>query len=88
MKSPLDVMVERWCADTGTTAYTPNQAAQMVGRSKDTLARWRRNGDVVPSLLLEVGDLSIHLYTPDDIIALHAMAESSYSGKRNDLDRR
>ena len=85
-RSPYDVAVERWCSERGITAYTPAQAAFMVGMSKDTITRWRRSGLVVPTLRAQFGNAVVHLYTPSDVVNLSNAASHSYSGKRTDLE--
>ena len=54
-------------------AYTVSQAAELVGRSVDTLTRWRKEEKVkAPTLMVQIGQTEIGLYTDADI---HEMKE-------------
>lgn len=86
MTSPMLVAIERWCKDEGITAFTAAQAAAIIERPVDTVRRWHSDGHVVPSLTHKFGKLTVHLYTPDDIVSLQRMAEETYPGKRTDLE--
>lgn len=53
--------------------YTVDEAAQKVGVSRDTLARWRKKGVYLPSDYRDFGQLKVWLYTDDDLTAMKRM---------------
>jgi hypothetical protein len=69
--SPLAKFVARLSQRDHKSYYLVSDAAAMVGRSADTLTRWRRSGKVAaPSAIARFGRYKIHLYTDDDIAEL------------------
>lgn len=62
--------------------YTVSEAAKMIGRNADTLTRWRKQGLCVPSDRAAFGQLTVHLYTDDDIEALRVVAKSIRPGRK------
>lgn len=79
MKSDgIQAMVRRM----SPTRYTVNEAASLVGRSPDTLVRWRRAGIYEPSDSMKVGSLTVWLYTDDDIRYMKEMAKDLKPGRK------
>ena len=76
--------------DTGNTiggnipdnTYTRAGAAYMVSRSTDTLKRWHRSGLCVPSQSMQAGQLTVWLYTNDDIRKLREVARRQKPGRK------
>lgn len=67
--------------------YLVGQAADMVGKSKDTLIRWRREGRCIPSDKYQMGRSTIPLYTDEDIAVLRKIAATLTAGpKPKDFD--
>lgn len=64
--------------------YTVKEAAALVGRSPDTLVRWRRSGRFVPSDRQQIGRLLIWLYTDEDIEEMKQLAKELRPGRRSD----
>lgn len=62
--------------------YTVSQAAVLVGKSVDTLKRWRRNDVHRPSDRRQFGSLSVDLYTPEDIVAMRKIAKTMKPGPK------
>lgn len=60
--------------------YTTAQAARLVGRSTDTLKRWREDGVYVPSEHCNFGKVKVILYTDEDIVAMRKIADSLRPG--------
>lgn len=65
--------------------YTVSEAAELVGKSADTLRRWRQTGFMVPSKKVTMGEQTIYVYTEADIERLRVLAQVTKRGKR--LDR-
>ena len=63
-------------------AFTVKQAAKRVGRSVDTLKRWRTSGLYVPARTMEFGSTTVHLYTEDDIDNMKALAKTQRPGRK------
>ena len=61
--------------------YTVAQAASLVGRSEDTLVRWRKKGFAVPSDKMEWGSLTVPLYTDGDIESMRQLAKEIKPGR-------
>lgn len=55
--------------------YTRSEAASMVGRSPDTLRRWKREGTHKPSDARSFGALRVDLYTNDDIRTMRKLTK-------------
>lgn len=62
--------------------YTVKQAADIVGRSVDTLVRWRKQGLSVPSDSRNFGKITVHLYTESDIEHLKLMTQTQRPGRK------
>lgn len=62
--------------------YTTAEAAALVGKSHDTLRRWRRDGRCVPSDSLRLGETTMWLYTQDDIKVLKQLARTVRPGRK------
>lgn len=64
------------------TLYTVMEAADIVGKSPETLRRWRNTGAVnAPTAEIQVGSRSIPVYTNDDIKELKAYAKVVHPGR-------
>lgn len=50
--------------------HTVTEAAELVGKSVDTLLRWRRTGVFVPSRVYQAGSIQVPVYTGADIEAM------------------
>lgn len=61
--------------------YTTSQAAELVGRSEDTLARWRRKGYAKPSDSRTFGSVEVPLYTDEDIAEMRRLAKTIRPGR-------
>jgi hypothetical protein len=66
--------------------YTTAQAAEMVGRSEDTLARWRKKNYVKASDEAAFGSITVPLYTDEDIEALRRLAKTLKPGRTPSSD--
>ena len=62
--------------------YTRTQAAALVGRSVDTVVRWRDEGIYQPSETKQFGTLVVDLYTPDDITEMRKIARTMKPGRQ------
>lgn len=62
--------------------YTAAEVARIIGRSPDTMKRWRKEGSVVPSESTQVGTLTVHLYTDDDVQLARAFAAGQKTGPK------
>lgn len=60
--------------DMDPPRYTTSQAAALVGRSVDTLNRWKKNGVYRPSESKAFGSLDVDIYTSDDIVLMRQIA--------------
>lgn len=61
--------------------YTREQAAQQIGRSRDTLRRWQKMGRFVPTQYMNVGKLKVWLYSEADIATLKDIAATVREGR-------
>lgn len=68
-----DVIPDGW--------YARSTAAALIGRSKDTLKRWQREGTYEPSGYIVKGELTIWLYSDEDIEAMQDIAGSMKAGR-------
>lgn len=75
---PLNAMVRRM----HPPRYTTGEVAGMVGRSFDTIARWRRTGLVMPSDSFMFGSVRVWLYTDDDVERLKELAKVQRPGRK------
>lgn len=70
--------------------YTIKEAAILVGKSPDTLARWDKDGIYKPSQYLPVGknlpdrggQMQVRLYSDDDIAAMKKLAKTLRPGRK------
>lgn len=71
--------------DTMPGKYTVSQAAAMVGRSVDTLRRWREEGVFVPASTMtnSTGGVIAYLYSEEDIVALRKIAAEMKPGPKH-----
>lgn len=64
------------------TRYTVKEAAGLVGKSPDTLTRWRKTGTYEPSESIKAGSLTVWLYTDDDIDRMRRLAKTMKPGRK------
>jgi len=62
--------------------YTIADAAELVQRSRETLARWRKSGLVVPSDSMNFGTTTVYLYTDSDVRKLRRVAATQRPGRK------
>lgn len=64
--------------------YTTSQAADLVGKSEDTLRRWRSGRDPVysPAHFAQFGQVKVPLYTREDIEEMRRIAKERRPGRR------
>lgn len=63
--------------------YTVSQVGELVGKHPDTLISWRRRGIFEPTGgRLEMGKLSIWLYTPQDVEELKLLVTRRRTGPK------
>jgi len=64
--------------------YTTADAARLIRRSPDTLARWRKGKSPVfkPSKSMKVGKTKVWLYSEDDIEKMKDIARSQKPGPK------
>lgn len=55
--------------------FLRSEAAALIGRSTDTLKRWEAEGVYVPSDSMQMGKLTVRLYSAADIEAMKALVE-------------
>lgn len=63
------------------TRYTVKEAAALVGRSPDTLVRWRKNGRFMPSDTIKAGQLTVYLYSDKDVELMRHIARNTKAGR-------
>lgn len=69
--------------------YSTQDVADWVGRSKDTIERWRREGILVPSRYMKVGRMKVWLYTEEDVHQARALARmSGHKPRSGDASRK
>ena len=68
------------------TRYTVKEAAAKVGRSPDTLSRWRKRGTFLPSDSIQVGELTVWLYTDSDIEVMRDLARGLKPGRKSAVE--
>ena len=74
--SPLAKYVNELSGRDGVAYFLVGEAADIVGRSTDTLTRWRRENRVkAPSVEVSFGGYRLFLYTEADIRELQAYAK-------------
>lgn len=62
--------------------YTAPQAAQLIGKSEDTVRRWKYQGIYAPSEVRMFGNLEVALYTNEDIKAMRKLARRMKPGRK------
>ena len=62
--------------------YTTTDAARFVGRSADTLIRWRKDGTYVPTESKDFGQVRVWLYTKEDIASMKALSKQMKPGRK------
>lgn len=68
--------------------YLVSEAAALVGRSKNTLIKWRKRGICVPSETMRFGETTVFLYTDRDIANMRALTSQLKPGRpRKDVKR-
>lgn len=80
-KRPVDSITAQVAAMV-PVRFTVAQAARAVGRSTDTLKRWRVSGAVVPSDTVTFGQVTVNLYTLEDIQRLKIHAKAQRPGRK------
>ena len=65
--------------------YTTSQAAELVGRSRDTLKRWRDGGIYKPSDKRKFGKISVNLYSNEDIVAMRKIVRTIHPGPKAEV---
>ena len=58
-----------------------SRASELVGRDKDTLRAWHKNGVYEPSGYCLRGKLTIWLYSDDDIMNMQRLADTRKAGR-------
>lgn len=79
MPGPLNKFVRR--LPNGKHLYTVGEAAAEIGRSADTLRRWRKRGLVGPSKEVNFERHKVYLYTEADIRELRKYVSSTEKAK-------
>lgn len=69
-------------ADMKPRMYTVKEAAERTNRSIDTLVRWRKNGVYVPKNKRKFGELTVFLYTDEDLKNLKKVAGLQRPGRK------
>lgn len=80
MPSPQSLMVRREFPDH----YTTSEVADIVGRSKGCILRWRKDGILEPSHYMESGTTVIWLYTEDDLAKAKQIVRTMHPGRKPD----
>lgn len=62
--------------------YTTTEAARLVGRSEDTLVRWRKDEVFVPKEKRAFGSVEVWLYNEDDIAAMKEISKTLKPGRK------
>lgn len=64
--------------------YTTVQAAELIGKSPDTLRRWRDGPEPVyaPGHFAQFGKVKVPLYTREDIQAMKRIAKTMRPGRK------
>lgn len=62
--------------------HTMAKAARLVGRSRDTLRRWKDDDIFIPSGYMQSGQLQVALYSDADIEAMKELSKTLHPGKR------
>lgn len=85
--SPVEVQPKPWPGAGGVLNsipegwHSPGQAGKIIGRSKETLKRWMKDGTFTPSGYMLCGKLKVHLYSNEDIDELRDIAGNKKSGR-------
>lgn len=62
--------------------FTTAEAARLVGRSEDTLVRWRSDGVYAPSERRAFGSVEVWLYSEADIGAMKEIVKTLRPGRK------
>lgn len=62
--------------------YTTSEAARLVGRSEDTLVRWRKDDVYVPNEKRSFGAVKVWLYTEADIALMKDLCKQIRPGRK------
>lgn len=65
--------------------YTRGQVAKIVGKSPDTLKRWKRNRIYMPSERRPFGQIMVDLYTDEDVKAMKKIAKGMKPGRKKSV---
>lgn len=60
--------------------HTRRQAAKLIGKSSDTIRRWHREGIYEPLGQMPAGQLTVWLYSDEDITNMKKVAATSVQG--------
>lgn len=61
---------------------TASKMAKLAGMSKDTLKRWRLSGLYKPTGSMQVGKITVNLYSIKDVDKLKAIAKANKPGRK------
>jgi MerR HTH family regulatory protein len=61
--------------------YLVSEAAALVGRSKNTLIKWRKRGICIPSETMQFGETLVYLYTDRDIANMRMLTSQLKPGR-------
>lgn len=62
--------------------YTRAQVAEKIGKSRDTVRRWHENGTYKATHQETFGDVTVWLYTEDDVRAMKQIARHLTPGRK------
>lgn len=74
--------IDKQVAQMSPKRFTTAQAAALVGKSTDTLKRWRASGAAVPSDYARFGKTTVPLYTLKDVRVLEKTAKNMRPGRK------
>ena len=66
--------------------YTTSQVAAMVGRSGETIKRWRRRGVYRPAEFEMNGTVKVWKYTEEDVANIRTLVKASKPGPKPKRD--
>lgn len=78
MSSPITLLLRREHPDF----FTTTEVAAIIGRSKETVARWRKLGYLEPSEYTMTGKTVVWLYSEKDLAMAKEIAKSRAIGKK------
>jgi hypothetical protein len=62
--------------------FTRAEAARKIGRSKDTVTRWHKNGNYEATNFYMAGKTPVWIYSADDITKMKELAKTIKSGPK------